>query len=414
MVAFHYPPLASSIGALRSHAFAYYLPHYGWHAHVLAPAIRAYSDIDREAGPTAAASLHRSWALDAKRHLGWKGRYPASVAVPDRWASWAPAAITAGLGVIRRYPIEAIWSTYPIATSHVIGAVLARLSGLPWIVEYRDPVSAATAPWIQRWSQHSIERHSARQARQLVFVTQGAMDDFGQRYPESAGRLNLIPNGYDESLDLEISSGREPRAPDAPLKLVHSGHLYPEGRNPTELFKALAQLKHDGSVDASRLQVTFRNAHEDGNYQAEIDRLQLDDMVTLAPRIGHREALIEQRQADGLLLLQGAKFNRQIPAKVFEYLRSNRPILALVDNDGNTAKLLGELGGGLKVALDDSEAIAKGLMQFLAALKDDATDDDQSMPWPVDTEALTSYSRASQTRVLAELLDRVSECGKLT
>src|SRR5690606_29328565 len=82
----------------------------------------------------------RSFALDTRRHLSIRGRYPKLLAIPDRWQSWIPAGIATGLRVLRHRRPAAILSTYPIASALVIGRALHRRTGLPWIADLRDPM----------------------------------------------------------------------------------------------------------------------------------------------------------------------------------------------------------------------------------------------------------------------------------
>lgn len=409
MVAFHYPPIAGSAGALRTRAFASYLPRSGWHPHVLVPSTRAYTDVDISATPASDANVYRAWAVDAQRHLGWRGRYPELAAIPDRWAAWAPAAIAKGLAIIRRQPIEVIWSTYPIATSHLIASTLSRLTGLPWVAEFRDPVSTACYPRLQRWAQQAIERRTIARAHRTVFVTPGALNDCRQRFVGAAGRLSLIPNGYDEELEPADTADRWQPHRSGPIRLLHSGHLYRKGRNPSAFLMALERLRQRDEISAGDLEVVFRNSQEDALYREEIDRRGLGDMVSLAPRISHGDALQEQRSVDGLLLLQGAEFNRQVPAKLFEYLRSRRPVLALVDEHGDTATVLDELGGARQAAADDPLQIANAVRRFISELRN--IRDNGPGDAGVDEDALANYSRQRQTAALAALLAEAAAGG---
>lgn len=406
MIAFHYPPIAASAGALRSRAFVSYLPRNGWHAHVLAPKVSIYTETERHAFMPDAGEIHRCWGLDTRRDLGWNGRYLGLAAIPDRWISWAPAAIATGLRIIRRHPIEAIWSTYPIATSHLIASILAHRTNLPWIAEFRDPVERySPGSTLQNTAQRCIERRVVRYATRTVFVTRGALADSRRRYPESADRLALIPNGYDPSLE-PMQSRPSFQNRGGPLRLLHTGQLYRDGRNPTALFDALFRLRERGLVDASRLQIIFRNSQEEAFYQQQIDQWGVGDLVSLAPCVDHRQALSEQREADGLLLLQGRRFNHQIPAKLFEYLRAHRPVLALIDRGGDTAALLDELEAGIQAAIDDPESIAAALQTFLARERHGSGRESES--WVVDNHKLARYSRENQTVELARLLNDVT------
>src|SRR5574337_150897 len=360
MTGFHFPPSALSSGHLRFLAFAKYLPECGWDPVVLSATTGAYELTD----PASVRSIpiecnvYRAFALDAKRHLAVMGKYPSLLALPDRWASWWPAAVWMGLRLIKRYRAQAIRST-------------------------------------ARW-----ERRVLSYATRSVFTTRGAMQWCAERFPEAsrAGRLTVIANGYDEEAFTGL--GRPPARTGRPLVLLHSGLLYPEGRSPVPFFAALARLRDAGRVTPGLLKVILRASGSEAAYAREIQRLGLGEMVTLAPPVGNHEALLEQAVADGLLLSQGSKFDLQIPAKVYEYLRIGQPIFALVGPNGDTATLLRESGGAVLVADDDVDAIATNLPGFLHALNEGTA----PSPRPA---AIAQYSRRAGTALLSSLLDQL-------
>ncbi|MCK7578194.1 MAG: hypothetical protein MZV65_22300 [Chromatiales bacterium] len=118
--------------------------------------------------------------------------------------------------MIRRYRPALIWSTYPIATAHWVGSLLQRLSGLPWIADFRDPMVAdgyPTDPRTWRSFKRIEERNRLERARLSVFTTPGAMRDYAARYPQAAERLAVIENGYDEGAFTDLRSGPSPLNP---------------------------------------------------------------------------------------------------------------------------------------------------------------------------------------------------------
>lgn len=405
MIAFHFPPAAMGSGHLRTLGFVRYLPALGWEPVVLSANPSAFPRTDLinyELIPDNCA-VHRALALDARRHLGIRGKYPAFLAQPDRWVSWWPAAVWRGLRLIRRYRIDAIWSTYPIMTAHCIANTLSRLTKLPWVADFRDPVMSSVSAE-NRYSVPSQKRCEQRvlaRATQVVFTTPGAMQTYAERYSQvfQEGRMTVVPNGYDEAAfsELSVLNCRRPRRL---LRLLHSGVLYPDGRNPMPFFSALASLKAAGMVSAGDLGVVLRDSGSESLYAREIQRLGLDEMITLAPRIPHREALEEQVKADALLLFQGDRYDCQIPAKVYEYLRIGRPIFALVGERGDTAALLRETGGAELAPMDDMLAIAQRLSRFICALREGRA------PTP-DEKMIRKYSRSQSAALLADLLDKV-------
>src|SRR5699024_1857055 len=133
----------------------------------------------------------------------------------------------------------------------------------------------------------------------------------------------------------------------------------------------------------------------------QIDALDIADMVSLLPQTTHHEALEEQARADGLLLFQGRHYNRQIPAKVYEYLRVGRPVFALVDTHGDTAALLRDCSSVQMAPLDDATCIQARLSAFVQALRHG------DFPTP-DASMVRKFSRSEGALSLAGLLDGVT------
>src|SRR4051812_8923822 len=140
LVAYHFPPVQGSSGLQRTLKFAQYLPSFGWQAAVLTAHPRAYEHVtaDQVDDIPASTFVRRAFALDTARHLSIRGAYPRALALPDRWVSWWFGAVPAGLALIRRFKPDVIWSTFPIATAHLVGLTLAHLTRLPWVADFRD------------------------------------------------------------------------------------------------------------------------------------------------------------------------------------------------------------------------------------------------------------------------------------
>lgn len=405
MIAYHFPPAAMGSGHLRTLGFARYLPAFDWNPIVLSVRPLAYPrtvPLDGNMIPPNCC-VYRTLAFDARRHFGFGGKYPGFLAQPDRWASWWPTAVWQGLRLIRRYRVRAIWSTYPIMTAHHIAFTLSRLARVPWVADFRDPVSSSaeagnrfTVASQRRWERRVVDR-----ADSIVFTTPGARRSYAAHYPQAARdrRLSVIPNGYDEATFASLPAAT-PRQPGRPLRLVHSGMLYLDGRNPVPFFIALANLKAVGDLVEGDVRIMLRASGSEALYAKEIRRLGLDRMITLAAPVSNHEALCEQAAADALLLFQGDRFDRQIPAKVYEYLRIGRPIFALVGPDGDTAALLRETGGTRLVPMDDVPVIEQGFAEFIQALRAERAP-------TVTGSAVQRYSRYQGAVALAGLLDRV-------
>jgi glycosyltransferase involved in cell wall biosynthesis len=401
MVAYHFPPLAGSSGIQRTLRFVQHLPAVGWQPLVLSASPRAYercsSDLDAEVPSDCV--VRRAFALDTARHLSLGGRYLGALARPDRWVSWKLGAVREGLRMIREFRPDAIWSTYPIATAHLIGAELARRSGLPWVADFRDPMAQEGYPADPKtWQQFSaIERSAMQGARLNLFTTPGAARVYRERYPEAAERIAVVENGYDED-----SFGGAPPAGEAlnpgVVTLLHSGIIYPSERDPRALFAALGRLKTAGTISAMQLRLRFRAAVHDALLQGLAAQHGVEDLVEMLPPLPYRAALQEMQRADALLVMQGSGCNEQIPAKIYEYLRCARPILGLTDPLGDTAGVLRRSGLSALARLDSPEEIASQLPQFVEAVRQDRAE----LP---DTAAVAEASRQGRSRQLGGLLD---------
>ncbi|HEX2013264.1 MAG TPA: glycosyltransferase, partial [Roseateles sp.] len=322
LIAYHFPPLAGSSGIQRSLRFAQQLPQFGWQPLVLSAHPRAYERCSDELLDQIPPGMpvRRAFALDAARHLSLRGRYAGFTARPDRWVSWRFDALRQGLAMIREFRPDAIWSTYPIATAHLIGRGLMQRSGLPWIADFRDPMAQDGYPSDPKvWqSFKDIESTALAEARFCTFTTPSAARGYGLRYPAAAERIATLENGYDEESFAGLGEfERKPLNPGA-LTLLHSGIVYPEERDPTQLIEALALLAARGQIAPGRFRLRFRAAVHEQLLRDLATRHGVADYIELLPPLPYTEALREMMCADALLVLQAANCNEQVPAKLYE------------------------------------------------------------------------------------------------
>jgi glycosyltransferase involved in cell wall biosynthesis len=386
--------------------FCRFLPEFGWQPIVLTAKSSAYERIDETLLKQIPAGVlvARAFALDAQRDLSFRGRYLRWSALPDRWANWSLAAVWNGLFLIRRWRVDVILTTFPIATSIFIGFMLHKITGKPWVVDFRDSMTEDNYPEdpvtrrVYRW----IEGKAVQNAARLLFTARSTIQMYRKRYPRlSAEKCLRIPNGYDEEDFQWLSPVQSMRsAPHAPLRLVHLGVIYPSERDPRPIFRSLARLKQQGSIHPSELKVELRASGSEDYYARILKDLDIADLVYLLPALPYPVALRDAALSDGLLVFQAANCDHQIPAKVYEYLRLGKPILALTSHTGDTAALLQETGGATIVDLADEEAMFRALPDFLDSLR-------KGDYQPASFETVQRYARRNQSRTLAETLSRI-------
>lgn len=411
-IAYHFPPLQGSTGIARTLAFAKYLREYNWDVTVLTVKASAYPDIREQnyASIPAHIEVVRTTAFDTRRHLSVFGRYPTLLAIPDRQQSWIPFGVRAALRIIRKWKPHALLSTYPVASAHCIGYLAHRLTGCPWIADFRDPMAQPNyppEPAVHRAFERIEQLAFSRAARVLV-TTPGAADLYAERFPHyPRQQIHTITNGFDPQMFEGIARpGPQAAAapPGRPLRLLHSGLLYPEERDPTQLFAAIAQLRDEGLLDARSVNFLFRASGNESNYRRHILDLGLEGIVELLPPIPYKEALAEMTAADGLMILQASNCNQQIPAKLYEYLYAARPIVCFTDPRGDTGQLLHKLGSTQVARLDSAPDIKRVLVTFMENLRRRAA-------FIVPAELVTNFSRHKLTGDLADMLDDVIAAG---
>jgi hypothetical protein len=404
MIAFHFPPYQGGSGVHRTLKFSRYLPEFGWDPIVLTATPNAYSITgdDQLAEIPQRVLIKRAFAVDTARHLSVRGNYPKFLAMPDRWASWWFAGVAAGLWLIRKYRPKCIWSTYPIATAHLIGLTLHKITRLPWVVDFRDTMTeenypADPATWrVYRW----IEQRAVEACSLAVFTAPGALTMYAQRYPRLPDkRWKMIANGYDEEdfQNIDCDSNMLPGLK-GPMTLLHSGVLYASERNPDAFFAALSGLQRANCIVPGDIRIVLRGCGDDDSYRRKLADFGLQDIVFIEKTIPYREALREMMKSDGLLVFQAENCNQQIPAKIFEYFRAQKPILTLTDPKGDTATVMRAAGIDSIVRLDSSDEIQVGLLKFIDQIRDGKV----RIP---TYETIVKYSRKQGAKDLGAVFD---------
>ncbi len=412
MIAYHYPPFQGSSGLQRTLKFSTYLTEHGWQPLVLTVRPQAYPRVDSAQLPEVRDDIvvRRTFALDTARHLAFCGAYPSFLALPDRWVSWWLTAVPAALRLIRRYRPRVMWSTYPIATAHLIALTVHRLTRIRWVADFRDGMVDDTYPAIGttlRSVYQRLERRIATSCDRAVLTTPGSMRLYAQRYASlPASRWTVIANGYDEDNFNAVESRvvRDDR-PRAQLLLLHSGMLYPSSRDPKAFFAAVRFLVENGGLSPTSLRIVLRATGHDDYYRRLIVAYGVQNVIFLEPAISYHEALAEMLAADGLLIFQASDCNHLIPAKLYEYMRAGKPILALTDPRGDTAELMRTWGIDTIAPLDSEAEIADALLQFIVRIR-------AGNAPTANSRDVRCYSRRALTAKLAALFDQLSQAEK--
>lgn len=394
MVALDYPPCQSA-GVQRTIKFIEYLPDYGWAPAVLTGQPHMYDQLaDIFVKPS--VPVYRAFGLNTLKHLSFRGKHFAAMLKPDRFFSWYWHGVVVGKNAIDKERPDVLWSTFPCSTAMKIALRLKQVTGLPWVADFRDPF-AGINPYFNAENNagFKIDEAVVRNADKLVFSTQRTAALYREAYPFiAADKIHVITNGFNEeeftAAEQRLNGGKSSET--KPYTLLHSGVLYPNGRDPKELFAAVSQLIKANELSSSNFKVVFRGLLLTEELRVLIEKFQLADIIEFKPPISYEQSVDEMLAADALLLLQGEMFNNQIPGKAYEYLRSGKPVLALTHKAGATAELIEDYDGVYIADMQSSNNIKQQLLLLVNSTKSIHRD-------------IECYSRKSTAKSLARLLD---------
>jgi glycosyltransferase involved in cell wall biosynthesis len=248
--------------------------------------------------------------------------------------------VLAGRRLVGAEPFDALFSSHPRASTHVVAASLARGCGLPWLADYRDRrfandvrpyPTAAHAEAMRR-----LEARVLRRADAVSAINRPILDDLVARHPWLAGRGHVLPNGYDTA---EVA---EPVDLGPGFWIVYTGRLYRREQVVESFLTALAALPDD-------VKALFVGGAP--RVVAVAERLGIAHRVRVEPLVPHARALGYQRAAGALLLVTHER-PESMSSKVFEYLHAGRPVFAITGSGTAAAGVLRTVGGAVMVGHD--------------------------------------------------------------
>ena len=288
--------------------------------------------------------------------------YTVALNCPDSRIGWLPYACREARRVVDGWRPEIVFVTAPPHTALIVGNWIGRKFDLPWVAEYRDrwvEDPYGTQPhWRDRFDRWAEDRLIGN-ASGLVTVSEPWAEDYRRRWGLPAV---VVHNGFDPD-DYPTEFDRGDPEPDT-LRIVYTGILYPDRRDPSPLFEALKLL----GDRASGLRVEFYGV--DRNLlEPVIDRFGVGDRVHVRDPVPYDECVRVQMRADVLLLMQWNDPREQgnVPGKLFEYIGARRPVLCLGLENGVPAKILSERGAG--VVANDPAEIARLLERWMGEKK---------------------------------------------
>ena len=386
VITYYWPPTGGS-GVQRWLKLCKYLPEFGWEPIVYTPENpdspltdaslasnvgsdlkvikrpiieprRIYSKLTgggSGSGPASDEILYldpakRSWKQNA---LVWAR---ANLLVPDARALWIKPSVRFLTQYLSDNPVDAIVTTGPPHSMHLIGKGLKRKLGIPWIADFRDPWTGIVyfdrlpLTKLAHRRHRKLEASVLEEADVVVNVTPSWAKNDRKR---GAKRVETIFNGFDPADQPDT-----PIDPSEQFTICHLG-VFTADRNHDAFWDALSRLALENSAFKARLKIRLLGRVD----RSVIDSAQkagLADAIEEVGYVPHSEAVREMHRARVLLLPINQREEEDpgiIPGKLFEYLASERPILLIGPVDGDAADIVRKTGGGTVCDYGDTEGI---------------------------------------------------------
>lgn len=330
----------------------------------------------------------------------------ANLFIPDARFLWIKPSAAFLKKYLKQNPVDLIISTGPPHSMHLIAEKVSRTTGLPWIADFRDPWTnidfAEDLPYTQ-WAKKKnerLERKVLQNADAIVVVSELMAEEFRTKTNKP---IYLITNGFDEDDFKRIDQDKISNS--GKFKLIHTGSLN-NRRNHSALWQAIQELisehqEYRKSIEISLVGKTDIDARND------IKKFGLESFTTLIDYMPHEEVILEQMQADILLLLinrfgeNGDRFRSSkgtLTGKVFEYMACGKPILAIGEPDSHLGRILNETASGTVIHFDDVAGIKQFIIQVLS-----------NPQASVSLDKIKRFSRKSLTGEMAALMNQLNK-----
>ncbi len=416
VVAYYFPPMGLS-GVQRVAKFVKYLPDYGWQPTVLTIKPAGYFAYDKsllrevkEAG----VRIHRTQSWDPTRLFkrrqtvalpaeDWRRRLSTLSQfffIPDNKIYWMWHALRAGDTLLREQQFDAVFSSAPPYTAHLVASRLSRRHTLPLLIDFRDD-------WVgnprhiyptklHRDLNQRLEHRVLQSCTEAITINESIRAALIERNTKDGytPRVAVIPQGYDPA-DFEVAP--VDRAP-GKMWWLYSGIFY-DAQTPDFFLQALAQAVDRHPQIRAHIKAVFVGLLPKASMQL-IERLGIEDLIRYEGYVSHAEVVAYQQAADVLWMTIGNRPGAESisTGKLYEYIGTRKPIVALVPA-GTAREAMRPYGAAEVVEPDDVDAIERAIMH-------------QYEQWVAGTMAkpeasyVEQFDRRRLAGVLASLLSR--------
>lgn len=339
--------------------------------------------------------------LSEGKKLGWKEKIGVWIRgnffIPDARCFWVKPSIKYLTDYLQKNKVDAIVTTGPPHSCHLIGLGIKQKLNLPWIVDYRDQwtqidfYDELNLTWIADKVHKTLEKRVLDNCDVISAIGKTMAEDLKQI---TENTTVVVTNGFDESdkADLQVEL-------DNKFSITYIGTMN-NARDPKVLWKALSELKTEKHPLINDVEVKLVGKPE-ASVKQSVEKSGVSELVNFVGYVKHAEALKIQNQAQILLLVINHTWNNKsiLTGKIFEYLASNRPILCIGPKDGDAADIINKAGSGIVVEYAEVEVVKEQLKKWHKIYL--------QKNLSAASANISQYSRRELTKKMADILDNI-------
>ena len=312
--------------------------------------------------------------------------------IPDARKNWVKPSVDFLTDYIQKENIETIITTGPPHSLHLIGLQLKQKLDVRWIADFRDPWTTIGYHKKLKLTKASQLKHQdlelkvLNSADQLIVTSENTKREFEFKTNQP---IAVITNGYDTTIS-------ERPKKDSKFTIAHIGSLLSE-RNPKHLWEALSELINENEAFKTDFELKLIGVVSDDVLQ-EIYSHNLKDYTNVVGYVSHDDAIKAQMQSQVLLLIEIDSEDTKaiIPGKLFEYMISNTPILAIGPKDSDVERIIKSTNTGTYFFYEANNTLKSQILAYFNAYKENTL-----VTQPI---GLKPYSRKELTKTLSELI----------
>lgn len=312
------------------------------------------------------------------------------VMIPDFRTEWFVFAIPRLFCLMREKRYDLLITSHEPGVDHLLGAVVKRIYPVYWVGDFSDPMVAPYTPKWRKSFDQKVQGSLLRKMDLILVTNEKLKKDFRSHYPFlSQDQICVLPQGFDGHLLLKDTKEEGPYG--KKLRLIYTGTFYRNERDPAELLKALRELE---------IEIEFVIAGRNDAFVEDLKRFGLlESKVTYLGYLSYKDSLAIQ--ADGnVLVYLGNRVQNQVPGKIYEYLGSKKPILAIVQHPCDEAEdLVSKLRRGV-VTVNQASKIKEAILDLWGLYKEKRL----YQSFNLSLEGIEQYSwQALAERLLSQL-----------